>query len=1006
MDPSAALWNIELFGGLRARSGDRVLERFQTQKTAALFAYLAFDLSRRRSREELVDLLWPDADLDAGRNRLSQAIGWLRTQLETADTGRGSVVIADRQYVSLNPDSVVTDAAQFERHLQAATGQDAALNIENLAAAVALYQGDLLAGHYEDWIIGERQRFLNLFLDATRRLVQHYQSRKEFEKALEYARRSLAVDPLSEELHCDLMRLLAACGQTAMAIRQYRELERVLARELNETPSKPARDLIEEIRHMRSEPAAAPAEPRTGTAFLPVSLTRFFGRDEEIAHVQNLFRGEGARLVTLVGTGGAGKTRLALEAAGRLSKMYEGGVWFLPLADLTDSAMIPVALCDLLQLPRSAAKPAVEQIVDALSGRQALIVIDNAEHMIDGAGEIVSQLLGRLPLLNLLVTSRQKLNVEGEREAPVPPLPAPAGTMLDSIKPITVEALMKIDSVRLFVDRAQAVRPSFAVTRENAATVARVCERLEGIPLAIELCAAWAQTLTPAQMLEQLNHRFELLVSRRRDIAPRHRTLRAALEYNYLQLPAQLQQLFVRLSVFRGGWTLEAAAAVCPDEQSTSNVMQTLDAITELRERSLIVAEESRDRAGSEEMRYRMLETLREFAAEQRPIALEAVIRRRHAAYFETLAATAGPEMAGPDQPIWLSRVEADHDNFRAALGWTLEAGEIETGLRMASALAPFWEVRGYTVEGQTWIERILATDDATASKDIRLRAKALNACASMARGRSDFAGAQSAAGKALELWREIDDDTGMATSLQILATMAYFREDYEGAKRYLHEALERSRRLNNSILVGSALLNLGNIAMEERDWQTAWDLYSESLACRREEGNIKRVADALNNLGLVARYRGEYENALTYLRESLVICRNIADRSGTAITLLNLGTVYRLSGRFDETRNALTEAAAISQEVNNNRVLAWCVKETGHFACAQGDFRHGIAYLSSSENLRTILGMTYNPADPEELDRDTAQGRSALTEAEYAQAWIEGRLWSFEEAYRRVMQR
>jgi non-specific serine/threonine protein kinase len=745
-------------------------------------------------------------------------------------------------------------------------------------------------------------------------------------------------------------------------------------------------------------------------------LTKFFGREEQLRQVETLMGDSQTRLVTFVGAGGAGKTRLAIEAATRLRSIRHDSLWLVPLADLSDGRLAPRVLADILRLPQARQGSSLDSIVAALSGRSALIVFDNAEHIVESVSEVVRQLIDRLPSLRVWVTSRQRLNLGGEREIAVPPLPVPASTPQAALPETAPEDLMGIDGVRLFVDRAQAVRPSFAITSQNAAAIAQVCSRLEGIPLALELCAAWAQTLTPEQMLTQLNHRFELLVSRRTDIATRHRSLRAAIEYSYLQLPSELQQLFVRLSVFRGGWTLEAAATVCPDTppMSTGNsdvpsAMPTLGmlaSITELRERSLVVAEEI---GGGLEMRYRMLETLREFAAEQRTLALETSLRRRHAAYFLDAVEGAQTYISGPDQAVWLTRIEADHDNMRAALAWSLEkapqdSGALLMGLRLVTALAPFWEVRGYYVEGHEWIERLLAQPGIPASPaNTEILAKAQNALAYMARGRSEFLVAEDSAQAGLALARSIGEKQIMAASLQILGTLAYSRDDYAGARAYLEESLALSRELGSPALIAGALLDLGNVAMEERQWQQAWDLYSESLELRRAEGNPKRNADALNNLGLVARYRGDLATAIRLLEESMENCRAISDRSG-AITLLNLGTVHRLSGRFATARAHLEEATTMCYDVDNRRALAWCFKEIGHLLCAEGNYRQGLELLSASESLRLSLGITFHPADPEALSQEVLKARAALTEDEFSNAWSLGSRLTFKQAYAKAI--
>ncbi|BDI29302.1 hypothetical protein CCAX7_13530 [Capsulimonas corticalis] len=990
------IWRIELFGGLRARSGTQTIDRFQTQKTAALLAYLAFYPNRRHLREELVDLLWPDAESEAGRHRLSQALVSLRSQLEPDGVPKNSILRADRQTVGLDT-SVVTDTAEFEAALFSSKNQTGAEAAVRLERAVTLYQGDLLPGYYEDWIITERQRLLDMATGASRRLVAHYEEINQFERALDYARRGLEIDPISEDLHVDLIRVLAASGQRAAAQRHFREMERILIKELDEPPSAATKALVEQI--LQNTMAAPPARPasRVKETTLPSPLTRFFGRDAEIAQAQSLLTSGKVRLLTLTGIGGGGKTRLAVEIAGRIAVDFSSAVWFAPLADLSDARSIPSAIAEALRLTPSADTPPLDLIVTSLSAQPSLLVLDNLEHLVEEAAPIVRELLARAPSLTILVTSRQRLGLQGEREISVPPLESPVGSFKTNGRAVSPERLMEMDAIQLFVDRAQAVRPAFKVTAQNAAAIAQLCERLEGIPLVIELCAAWAQTLTPAQMLTQLTRRFELLVSRSVDIAPRHQSLRAALDYSYVQLPENLQRFFGRLSVFRGGWTLESAEAVGGSSFADTSSYVILEAVTTLRERSLILADETEEGGA---FRYRMLETLREFAAEQVPPDEREELHRAHAEYLMALAEAAEPEIAGGDQAPWLERMEAEHDNFRAAMHWALESESAEIGLRLAGALAYFWEARGYLGEGQEWLEKLLALPQATSDSLRRVRANALTGRGYLMRNQGASAGIDAVMEEALRLWRAIGDDHGLAVTLQVLATLAYSREDCDLARVYLEEGLELSRKLGDPMLVAQAMLNLGNIALEQAEFPEALEFYSDSLEIFRAARNRVRIAHVLNNMGLVARFQEDYPRAFTLLQESLETGIELTGRAANATTLLNLGTLYRLDGQFALARATLSEAVMVAQEVGERRLLAYVIKELGHLACVEHKFSESVRLLSISESMRKTLALSFKPADPVELERDLALAREALGEAAFNAAWSAGARLTLAQAF------
>ncbi|MES2462483.1 MAG: tetratricopeptide repeat protein [Armatimonadota bacterium] len=981
---------INLFDGLSIQNGEDTLRQFQTYKTGALLAYLAFYPQRQHSREQLVNLLWPDADPTSGRNRLTQALVWLRPRLEPDESKRGTILVSDRHTIGLESIDLQTDVAEFEEALQTAASRvEPTQQIEALRQAVDRYRGELLPGYYEDWVLTERQRLFDQFLLSLRRLAELYEQTQEYDRALDCARRALAADPVSEEVHLDLIRLLARTGQPAAGLRQFREMEQILLRELDEEPSGAALALVNQIR--RSEPEIVRLQPSVWTAAqkLPAPLTRFFGRTDEIAQIRALISEGKDRLISLIGTGGCGKTRLAIEVGTQLTSTYNGAVWFIPLAEIHDGTLIPKTIADIVRIPGAESGAPLDLVCEWLSWRPALLILDNLEHLISEVAPIIQYMLARVPSLVILTTSRQRVGVSGEREVTVAPLPTPNLSPSESVDP---EILLKSDSVQLFVDRARSVRPSFQVTQDNAEIVARLMVRLEGIPLAMELCAAWAQTLTPSQMLAQLSQPFDLLVSRHSEVTPRHRSLRAMLEYGWEQLPPTLQDFFRRLSVFRSGWTLEAAEVICletvREESGSQPTAQALDPLTALRERSLVTVDE----AGSE-MRYRMLETVREFAAEKQTLTTDREeIRRHHAAYFLGIAEFAHPHMTGPDQADWLNRLEREHDNFRAALGWAVEAGEAHFGLRLAMALTSFWEGRGYLGEGQQWLARLLALENKRKDAEaLELRANALNARGHLARNQGISPDIDLAMEEAVSLWRQIGDRRGLSASLQTLATITYSRDDTPTARKYLHEGLRLARALNDQSLMARALQNLGNISLARREWQRASVYYTESLSLYRVTGNRNRAAHVLNNLGLVARYQNDYQTALSAFHESRETSRELGDRSAMALTSLNLGTIHRLKGHYTSSRSFLNEAIRYGVEAGERRLFPWCIRELGHVACAQNEYALGVRLLAAAESQRLSMGISFKPADPEELDRTAAQARAAIGEIEFGAAWAVG---------------
>jgi len=514
----------------------------------------------------------------------------LRRQLERPGGSAEGLFLADYNTLQLNPAAFTTDIQEFKQALRRAPNTvDANTSEAHLRRAVDLYSGELLAGYYEEWILPERAHLAADCCSALTRLTKAAIQRGDLNSAIDYTRRSLNVDLSQESTHCELMRLYVAVGQNAAAQRQYRILERTLRSQLDVAPSAEARDLMRQARQTpivaTSSPGSAPpapsllpspiigitvrSTPREAVSLprLPLALTRFFGRQEEIALLEALLDQSipmekptrvsdqsPVRLITLTGPGGSGKTRLALEIANRVQSCFEGAVCFVSLAELSNTNPIADRLLIALNLRHTPALDPIDQIVEYLGRRIWLLVLDNCEHLIDAIATLTQLLLERVPTLCCLATSRQHLDIDGEHEIPVAPLPLPAARQ-DRLEvgPGELFSLLDYPGIQLFVDRTQSAHPDFQLNARNANDLVLLCNRLEGIPLALELAAAWAQVLTPAQMLAQLEDRFRFLVSKRKSRAPRHRSLQATVEWSYHLLEPPHQRLFCQLSVFRGG---------------------------------------------------------------------------------------------------------------------------------------------------------------------------------------------------------------------------------------------------------------------------------------------------------------------------------------------------------------------------------------------------------------------------------------------------------------------
>lgn len=1031
---------IYLFGGLRIPIGEESITRFRTQKTAALLAYLALFRSRSHPREELIELFWPDDEMEAGRTSLRGALSALRRTLEPAGTPAGSVIVAEGYHsIHLNAELVTTDVAEFEAALaRADRAADSGERARQLARAVEAHGGPLLPGYYDLWAVTEANRLAAAYLRALGQLSDHWERAGDTEQALHYARNAVSTDPLSEEAHADVIRLLRTSGQQAAALRQYRQLEELLRDKLGIEPSPEIRALLEAPLTAESRPSppatafhfAAPTVPgapppppvpepaEAPSLQLPATLTRFFGREDEIAALERLLRSRETRLVTVTGPGGSGKTRLSLELIRKTADAFPGGVWFVPLADITDPSRLMEAVADTMGLPRAAGSP-LERIVQERNeggARRSLLVLDNVEQIAEAAAEQVASLLSRTAAVCCLVTSRQRLLLSGEQEFPLPPLPTPT-------LPGTPERLMEFSSIRLFVDRARIARNDFSLTPGNTEAVAALAMRLEGLPLAIELAAAWSQTLSPAQLLQRMDHRFDLLISRRRDIPERHRSLRAAIETSYDLLPDDLKRFFIRLSVFHGGWTLEAA-------EFLSDEPMALTYLAELQDRSLIVAEDAGDT-----IRHRMLETLREFAAEQLGEAPDVVERYR--AFFLQLTRDAAEQIDGPEQVEWLARLESEHENLRAVLDQAAHAGDsATTELTLVTALWRFWMVRGHLSEGRRRIAAALERADA--DTPVSLRAAALYGAASLAGVQGDIAAAEDHLTLCRELFQNLGDPLGAANSLCSLANVEKNRGDYTRATAMLGEALSLFRSAKYIRGMSRSLQILATIHADQSLFAEAGRCYQESLTLSETSGDLKTAALILHNMGVLASRQDDVLAARRWFERSLEIRRTLNDIVGQAHTLEGLGTLAKhekdleTADRFYEESLALhrraqdpvgavlihlnravmafeksadavwphlSQAITLLRQRGNRRYVAYALEIRARVAQRQDDFERAARLCGAALALRTAINTPLGAQEENEFASLQDTIRAAIGDEAFNRLLAAGKTLQPEEA-------
>jgi predicted ATPase len=740
-----------------------------------------------------------------------------------------------------------------------------------------------------------------------------------------------------------------------------------------------ALDELSAILWERWQVSAHPDRPRPRTN-LPASLSSFIGRALEIGEVKRALAS--TRVLTLTGTGGCGKTRLAVRIAADLVDVYSDGTWLVELAPLTDPTLLPQTVAVALGLREGAGQSVVEALTSYLAEKDLLLLLDNCEHLIEAAAPLVEALLRACPRLRILTTSREALRVAGETSWRVPSLPLPPADAS------TADDVETSDAIRLFAERARAVRPDFGLTRANAAVVAQICRRLDGIPLAIELAAARARVLSEEQIARHLDDRFRFLTGGNRGALPRQQTLLATLDWSYALLAEPERMLFRRLSVFVGGFGLEAAEAVGG----------VLDLLTQLVDKSLVQAE-----VGTGEERYRLLETVRQYGWERLVEAGEATAARgRHRDWCVALAERAEPELCGTRQLEWLERLDAEYDNLRAAIEWSLEVNPM-AALRLTGSLWQFWQLRGDLAEGRRWLEAALAHVSAVEQRERQWeRARALFGAGMLARDQGDSPAARVFAAESLALFGEAADPRGVVEALRIVGLcLLEAGAPAEQVRPPLEESLTRARVMGDHRSVGVALRYLGHLAARERDDPGAYRLLTEALALSRQLGNVVEIGDALRVRGVFSLGRGDLAGARRDLEEGLVILRRLGHKRATGLVLLALGCLAHEEGDRAKAGELLQEGARLLREVaapGTHEILGYL----GRRAVARGQFARGLRLLATAaaapaENVvSSILLASDHP-----VERASAVGaaRAALGEPAFAAAWAEGQAMPLEQA-------
>jgi predicted ATPase/DNA-binding SARP family transcriptional activator len=955
-----AIVEFRILGSVEVSDGGQVKD-LGGLRERTLLARLLLSAGQVVSADRLAEDLWAGeppphcmATLRVYISRLRRALG----------SGSGAVATHPPGYRIVLQDGEL-DAHQFDGLVAAARDDMAAARPEAAAArlreALALWRGPALSDVADfgfaqaDVIRLEEARLAAIEdrVEADLACGRHARLASELDGLV-------AAHPLRERLCGQRVLALYRCGRQADALQAYQDLRTRLADELGIDPNpalarlhetilrqdpgldwhpagatreqadRPAPELGPEHAALRPNPEPDPEPALQAPGWLPAETTSFIGRESELATIEELLGL--ARLLTLTGPGGSGKTRLAIKAGEQAAGRYPGGVWLVELAPVAGPDLVAAVAASALGIREEPGKALADSIAAHLRTSEALLIIDNCEHLLDAAASLITVLLRQCPSLRVLATSQSKLNVTGEATWPVPPLTLPPPSERDP------QLVAQAESARLFCDRAGLARPGFALGEGNAGAVSEICRRLDGIPLALELAAARLNALTAGQLAARLDDRFRVLAGGSRGALPRHRTLQAAIEWSHDLLSDAERVCFRRLAVFAGGCTLEAAEAVLPfpgvgPPPAGLAAADVFETVTALVDRSLLTTEE---RYGS--MRYGMLESVHQFARDQLARAGEqAELSQRHLDWLLDYAGQA--DLDGPDQEAWLDLLEADLENVRAGLEWGLAQPQPgpQQALQLAGALAPFWQVRGHASLGRRWLDAALAA--AGPDADPRLRAIALDGAGQLAQAQADHDAQRNYQEESLAIWRSLGDDGRTASCLGDLGAAAHIRSEYPAARAIYAEALELARRAGESNVMGRCLSGLGRLALHSGDQARATVYYTESMSRFRAAGDLRRATVILGNLGVVAFNEGDFDLAAARLQEHLANARKLGDRKLIGGALTNLGTVLHHTGDPDGAAQLHTEALTLGEQVGDRRLACVALINLGLAALARKDY-------------------------------------------------------------------
>lgn len=1007
---------IHLLGEFSVTNAGQPVTTFTADRPQALLAYLLLHRRAPQARRHVAFVLWPDSSEKQAQSNLRNLLHTLRGGLPEPERFLDSNNLT-LQWRADAP--CLLDVAQFEDALRVAAAANGAAACQALIAAVDAYGGDLLPGNYDDWIVPLREELRRRYQEALQRLIQLLEAAGDYRAALRYGGRLLSHDPLDENGYVQLMRLHALSGDRAGIRRVYEQCVATLARELEVEPSEATRTAYEQLLrieptvtpmtalHKVPPPMAATAPPPAVTSALkprplPAVATPFVGREAELHQIARLLTDPACRLLTLIGPGGVGKTRLVLQAAA--AAQFADGVAFVALVGVRDIEQCLTMIAHALNVPLSGALPTQEQLSRWLHDKVMLLVLDNLEQLLNGV-EFVSEILTHAPEVKVLATSRERLNLQEEWILKVEGLLA-ASSAGDDAAPDQSAA------VALFLQRARRVRNNFAPTSDDLALIERICRLVDGLPLGIELAAAWVHLLSCAEIATEIERNLDFLATPARNVPERHRTMRAVFDHSWALLTPIEQQTLRRLAVFRGGFSRTMAETVAD---------ATLPQLASLVDKSLLhrSQEEAPNRGG----RFELHERVRQYAYRKLHEADEAdTVRDRHLQALVTLATTTESKLFGATQLAALAELYVEQNNLHAALEWGLRPAEKTTdgsahgaattrqvaAMQLAGALARFWYLSSYLQEGRTWLETALAlaqewtTQVANPAVITPVRAKLLFGAGEIISAMDLRNQGIALLEESLALYRTLDNPHQLILTLQKLGEVAMYIWPHAAVTACLTESLTLAKRLGDPWLIARSLSGLASLALNQGDYGQATTLAAESLAIYRRLEPSGSVIVVLNLLGQLAIFQGNAAAAISHLEEALTLIqqRPFTGNESVAWTLRNLGTAQRLAGNRTEAALCYRQSLQLRRSMNQIVGAAWAMEGLAAVAVDQGEWLRGVRLWAAADAIRTAMNAPMSNTDRTAYEASLARLRMTLDADVFTAAWQAGAALTAEAAF------